>query len=79
MTTTDERYQALRAGKKLIEELTDPGKTPRIPSLVRSRARAILKHYPNDYEIERISDNSPELLSSDAYSIYNKKVSNFKE
>ena len=62
MTTSDERYRALRQGKKLLEELCDPGKTPRVPSMVRDRAKSIFRHYPNDYELEKIADNSPEYL-----------------
>jgi hypothetical protein len=62
MTLPDERYKALKLGKKLLEELCDPGKTPRVPGSVRDRARAALRHYPNDYEFDRIADNSPELL-----------------
>ncbi len=50
MTLPDERYRALKQGKKLLEELCDPGKTPRVPSIVRDRARGALRHYPNDYE-----------------------------
>ena len=62
MTTNDERYKALKAGKKLLEELCDPGKTPRVPSIVRDRARGALRHYPNDYEFDKISEHCPELL-----------------
>lgn len=62
MTLPDERFQAIRLGKKLLEELCDPGKTPRVPSIVRDRARGVLRHYPNDYELERIADQCPEIL-----------------
>ena len=62
MTLPDERYRALKQGKKLLEELCDPGKTPRVPSIVRDHARGVLRHYPSDYEIERIADSCPELL-----------------
>ena len=62
MTLPDERYRALKQGKKLLEELCDPGKTPRVPSIIRDRARGILRHYPNDYDIDRLTENSPELL-----------------
>jgi hypothetical protein len=67
MTTSDERYRALRQGKKLLEELCDPGKTPRVPSIVRDRAKSILRHYPNEYELERIADSSPEYLDKVSY------------
>jgi hypothetical protein len=62
MTLPDERYRALKQGKKLLEELCDPGKTPRVPSIVRERARGALRHFPNDYELERIADQCPDML-----------------
>ena len=62
MTLPDERYRALKQGKKLLEELCDPGKTPRVPSMVRDRARTALRHYPNDFELDRIADNCPDML-----------------
>ncbi len=62
MTLPDERYRALKQGKKLLEELCDPGRTPRVPSLVRERARGALRHYPSDYELEKLADECPNLL-----------------
>jgi hypothetical protein len=72
MTLPDERYRALKQGKKLLEELCDPGKTPRVPSIVRERARGVLRHYPNDYELEELARNSPNLLDTVPFSMYNK-------
>jgi hypothetical protein len=71
MTLPDERYRAIKQGKKLLEELCDPGRTPRVPSLVRDRARAALRHYPLDYEIDKMAENSPDLLDKQPYSVYN--------
>ena len=62
MTLPDERYRALKQGKKLLEELCDPGRTPRVPSLVRDRARGALRHYPSDYDLERMADQCPDIL-----------------
>lgn len=62
MTLPDERYRALKQGKKLLEELCDPGRTPRVPSIVRDRARGALRHYPSDYELDQMADQCPELL-----------------
>ena len=70
MTLPDERYRALNQGKKLLEELCDPGKTPRVPSLIRDKARTALRHYPNEYELERIADNCPEYLDKEPFSLY---------
>ena len=68
MTTTDERYRALKQGKKLLEELCDPGRTPRVPSIVRDRARGALRHYPSDYELDQMADQCPELLDKVSFS-----------
>jgi hypothetical protein len=70
MTLPDERYRALKQGKKLLEELCDPGKTPRVPSIVRDRARAALRHFPQDVEIETMARQCPELLDTDTPSYY---------
>lgn len=62
MTMPDERYRALKQSKKLLEELCDPGRTPRVPSIVRERARGILRHYPSEFELDRIADQCPDYL-----------------
>lgn len=62
MTTPEDRYRALKQSRKLLEELCDPGKTPRVPSIIRDRARGILRHYPNDHELEQLATNNPEML-----------------
>lgn len=62
MTLPDERYRALKQGKKLLEELCDPGRTPRVPSMIRDRARAALRHYPLDWEIDSIAEKCPDIL-----------------
>jgi hypothetical protein len=68
MTLPDERFRALKQGRKLLEELCDPGKTPRVPSMVRDRARGALRHFPNDYELDRIADTCPEYLDKISFS-----------
>ena len=62
MTKPEDRYRALKQSRKLLEELCDPGKTPRVPSIIRDRARGILRHYPSDYELEQLATNNPEML-----------------
>ena len=74
MTLPDERYRALKQGKKLLEELCDPGKTPRVPSLIRDKARTALRHFPNDNELERIADNCPEYRDKEPFSLYTNGV-----
>lgn len=62
MTLPVERYRALRTGKKLLEELCDPGKTPRVPANIRDRARQALRHYPTDRDIDEMAQALPEVL-----------------
>ena len=70
MTLPDERYRAIKQGKKLLEELCDPGKTPRVPSIVRDRARAALRHYPHDWEIDSLAEKCPDLLDKHPFNMY---------
>jgi hypothetical protein len=62
MTTAEDRYRAIKQSRKMLEELCDPGKTPRVPSIVRDRARSILRHFPSDFDLDSLAENSPELL-----------------
>ena len=62
MTLPTERYRALKQGTKLLEELCDPGKTPRVPSLIRDRARSILRHFPHDFDIDEIAESCPDIV-----------------
>lgn len=56
MADANKRYRALLHSKRLLEDLCDPGKTPRVPGAVRTRAREVLRHLPNDLELERIEN-----------------------
>lgn len=67
MTLPEERYNTLKQSKKLLEDLCDPGRTPRVPSVVRERARYILRHYPTDIELERIAENCPDRLMASVW------------
>lgn len=77
MTLPDERYRALKQGKKLLEELCDPGKTPRVPSIVRDRARTALRHFPNDWEIDSMAEHCPDLLDKQTISYYHTGMKQF--
>lgn len=64
MTQPLDRYKAIKQSKKLLEELCDPGKTPRVPSLVRDRARTALRHFPNDFEIDTLASKCPDIINN---------------
>jgi len=74
MTMPDERYRALKQSKKLLEELCDPGKTPRVPSIIRDRARGILRHYPMDVDLDNLAEQCPELLEKISYNDKMKQI-----
>ena len=81
MTLPDERFRALKQGKKLLEEIAyRPEKTPHVSSLIRHRARVVLRHYPADYHFEDMVDACPEILQKPSNSSrINNKQSNNKE
>jgi hypothetical protein len=56
MTLPDERYRAVLAAERLLKDLCDPSKTPKVPKEVRERARSCLRHYPSSYDMERCVD-----------------------
>ena len=53
MTLPDERYRAVLAAERLLRDLCDTAKTPRVPRTIRAQARSVLRHYPSDYDMER--------------------------
>jgi hypothetical protein len=64
MTLPDERYRSLIWTDRLLKDLCDPGKTPRVPKQIRARARDCLRHWPDTYYIDRLSEQAPAILSS---------------
>jgi len=62
MTLPDERYRAIMHTAEFLLSLTDPQSTPRIPKIIRQRARSLLKHYPNYYDLERLSEKAPDVI-----------------
>lgn len=62
MTLPDERYRAVMQAKRLLEELCDPKMTPRIPGGIRDRARGALRHYPSSWDMDRASQQAPDVF-----------------
>lgn len=52
MTIPSERTRAVVYTEQFLCDLLDPKKTPRVPKEIRQRARALLRHYPNRFEME---------------------------
>ena len=64
MTLPDERYRALKCAEQFMLDLCDPSKTPKVPRSVRERARGILRHYPTKFDIDRIAESAPDVVSN---------------
>ena len=63
MTLPDERYRAINYARQFLQELCDPKKTPGVPSVIRSQAGAVLRHYPNQYELDQLAAAAPEVVA----------------
>jgi hypothetical protein len=60
MTLPDERYRAVvQTQRFLLEILT----TPRVPKAIKDRARACLRHYPSEYDMDLASRLAPEVFA----------------
>jgi len=64
MTLPDERYRAVLAAERFLTDLLDSRKTPRIPAEIRQRARAVLRHYPSQWDMDRAAHSSPQVFAS---------------
>lgn len=62
MTLPDERYWAIRNTQQFLLRLLDPKETPRVPRYLRQQAGSLLKHYPNDWHLERLAEKSPDVI-----------------
>lgn len=56
MTLPYERLHAVNYTREFLFDLLIPSKTPRVPKEVRDRARALLRHYPFEAEMEMVCD-----------------------
>ena len=50
----DERYRAVQRAREFLRELLDPKATPRVPRSIRQDAYYVLKHFPSDWDLERL-------------------------
>ena len=62
MTLPDERYRAIRQTRQFLIDLQDRTIYPRVPRAVRAEAYRLLRRYPGDYDLERLSEKSPYVI-----------------
>ena len=62
MTLPDERYRAIQRTRHFLMSLLDPKETPRVPRSIRGQAYNLLRHYPSDWDLERLAEKSPDVI-----------------
>jgi hypothetical protein len=62
MTLPDERYRAIRQTRQFLIDLQDRTIYPRVPRAVRAEAYRLIRHYPGEYDLERLSEKSPDVI-----------------
>jgi len=63
MTLPDERYRAVMQTAKFLHQLSFSSEIKRVPLAVRQEARRLLRHYPNDWDMQRAAEGSPEVFA----------------
>ena len=69
MTLPDERYRAVKAAQQFLARLAG-GEYPRVPKAVRVEARAILRHYPLDWDLKQAADAAPHVFQKEMEPLY---------
>lgn len=78
MTLPDERYRSLVQTRKFLLELLSPTMTPRVPKIIRQRARSLLRHWPDDYHLEMMTIDMPQHFAKEIEPLY-KMVKKYQE
>lgn len=63
MTLPDERYRAVVQTRRFLLDLCNPQHTPRVPKIIRETARSMLRHYPSDYDMKKVSQTSADIFA----------------
>ena len=61
MTLPDERYRSVVHAEKFLSRLAG-GHYARVPKAVREEARALLRHYPTDWDMQRTARMAPDVF-----------------
>ena len=62
MTLPDERYRSVVQTRRFLFDLCNPEHTPRIPKLIRDTTRSLLRHYPDNYDMLKATQTSPDIF-----------------
>jgi hypothetical protein len=64
MTLPNERYRAINQAREFLRKLIDPSKTKRVPRVIREEAYWVLRHFPGEHDLFKISHQAPTLLEA---------------
>jgi len=70
MTLPDERYRAIKYTEQFLKDLCNRTKTPRVPREIREQARSLLRHYPSNWDLERLAEKSPDVIIEKMEPVY---------
>ncbi len=65
MTLNYERYNSVKSTRKFLLALMSPSETPRVPRAIRTEARRLLKHYPEEYHMDTVAKECPTIFGKD--------------
>ena len=69
MTLPDERYRAVKYAQIFLSRLAG-GQYARVPKAVRDEARSILRHYPNNWDMDRAAMGAPDVFQERMEPLY---------
>jgi len=69
MTLPDERYRAVKYAQIFLSRLAG-GQYARVPKAVRDEARSILRHYPNNWDMDRAAQGAPDVFQERMEPLY---------
>jgi len=70
VTLADERWRSLVETKKFLMTLLSPHATPKVPRVIRERARSLLRHWPDNYHLEKMTIDMPHDFAKEMEPLY---------
>lgn len=67
MTLPDERYRAVVQTEKFLREILS---TPRVPKAIKDGARAMLRHYPSEWDMQIVAREVPAIFQERMEPLY---------
>lgn len=66
----DERYRAVLWAEEFLKKLSDPVQTTRLPKSVRYEAQSILRHFPNNRQMQQVANQCPTVFQQEMEPLY---------